>query len=461
MKKILSLILMFCMSVTVFADDTESFNQPRGGLYERAEVTELSLPVKRGLRAAASSENNEENLKKMLNDAMLEHEENISLSSYSVPADGDYFINLLCEIMYENPNIMATTGYSGYRNASYLTSITPHYLFDSKEEDDAARTEIKQGIKYYTDMVNDSMSELEKVFIIHNEFTRINSYATQEYNQYEEKIKNKLSVTFDDEVIFTALGLFRNNRAVCQGNSIALAAIYNELGIETSFCKSKALNHMWNCVKIGGKWYHLDETWNDPDIYIKGTNELADGCIHNYFLLPTSEMTGTVYYDSNGKMHYSNHATEDLWQYVNPEIVCDDASLGENYIFRKDGFYGRTIYSGEYRFNWYSVSGGEADIDKPLAFYSSGIRTPGAITTKMDENDIVYLLFNRNITNNVSVMDANYENNRMNYVKILGSANFAGSSYQPMKFSNYPVGDKIMLWEENTMHPIVEAIYVE
>ena len=33
--------------------------------------------------------------------------------------------------------------------------------------------------------------------------------------------------------------------------------------------ESSDTGHMWNCVNIGGEWYHIDVTWNDGDTHIQ------------------------------------------------------------------------------------------------------------------------------------------------------------------------------------------------
>ena len=44
-------------------------------------------------------------------------------------------------------------------------------------------------------------------------------------------------------------------------------------------------NHIWNAVKIDGKWYHLDLTWDDPV-----TSDGSDVLEYNFFLITTKEL---------------------------------------------------------------------------------------------------------------------------------------------------------------------------
>ena len=60
---------------------------------------------------------------------------------------------------------------------------------------------------------------------------------------------------------YTAYGCLVKHKAVCSGYTDAFAAIMTELGIKNDYGHSP--NHVWNKVKIGKKWYHVDVTWND------------------------------------------------------------------------------------------------------------------------------------------------------------------------------------------------------
>lgn len=60
---------------------------------------------------------------------------------------------------------------------------------------------------------------------------------------------------------YTAYGCLVKHKAVCSGYTDAFAAIMTELNIPNGYGHSP--NHIWNKVKIGKTWYHVDVTWND------------------------------------------------------------------------------------------------------------------------------------------------------------------------------------------------------
>lgn len=68
--------------------------------------------------------------------------------------------------------------------------------------------------------------------------------------------------------IYTAWGVFMNGSAVCQGYAEAMMILCNRFGIECTLISGKDKNgqaHMWNQVKMGGKWYNIDTTFDDAN----------------------------------------------------------------------------------------------------------------------------------------------------------------------------------------------------
>ena len=72
--------------------------------------------------------------------------------------------------------------------------------------------------------------------------------------------------------------------AVCQGYSLAYAALLKRAGIAFDYCTSDPMNHMWNYVYIDGAWYHVDVTWDDP------VPDQVGYVRHNYFLCSDDQM---------------------------------------------------------------------------------------------------------------------------------------------------------------------------
>lgn len=75
------------------------------------------------------------------------------------------------------------------------------------------------------------------------------------------------NVVYDDEAdnCNNIYGAFVNKRALCQGMAKAFSYLCGKVGIETLTITGDAdgIAHMWNMVKIGGEWYHIDTTYDN------------------------------------------------------------------------------------------------------------------------------------------------------------------------------------------------------
>ena len=81
---------------------------------------------------------------------------------------------------------------------------------------------------------------------------------------------------------YTAYENLVNKTSVCQGYAEAFWLLMYKLNIDCKVVASNSLNHAWNIVKVGGNWYHIDLTWDDPS-----TNkaDVPGRSFHTYFLL--------------------------------------------------------------------------------------------------------------------------------------------------------------------------------
>lgn len=76
---------------------------------------------------------------------------------------------------------------------------------------------------------------------------------------------NYLNGTVPDDS-YSAYGVFFKGTAVCQGYAQAAHLLLWLAGIESRIVVGTAdgADHAWNKVKIGGEYYNLDVTWDDP-----------------------------------------------------------------------------------------------------------------------------------------------------------------------------------------------------
>ncbi|MGE7092373.1 transglutaminase domain-containing protein [Lysinibacillus sp. NPDC048646] len=129
----------------------------------------------------------------------------------------------------------------------------------------------------------------------------------------------------------SAYALLMEGQAVCQGYALLAYKMLEQTGIETQYVVgyvNGGEGHAWNMVKLDGKWYHLDTTWNDPLPNRIGASS------YDYFLVTDAQLkkdhswiasdypvaTSTAYsymqnvhfaYQINNTLYFSNTADND------------------------------------------------------------------------------------------------------------------------------------------------------
>ena len=164
-------------------------------------------------------------------------------------------------------------------NNNNTGSITTSYIdsFSAKENELADAVIAK--------IITSGMGEFEKVKAIHDYLVMNVDYDYQNYLND--------TIPMDSH---KAIGALKNKIAVCDGYSYAFqllclkAGVSCELvtGVATESGTNKQIGHAWNQVKIDGKWYNMDVTWDDPATVngeILGFNDHS-GCSYEYFCIP-------------------------------------------------------------------------------------------------------------------------------------------------------------------------------
>ena len=143
--------------------------------------------------------------------------------------------------------------YSGGWSASYdgttLTISLPYTmtgatLNSAKSAYHKKVSELTRGL--------DGKSDYEKSKILHDRLIDTVTYTT----------------TANDQ---NAYGALVEGRAVCNGYARAYQHLMKEVGIPTWYVRGVSFNpttgvkigHTWNLVKLDGRWYYTDVTWND------------------------------------------------------------------------------------------------------------------------------------------------------------------------------------------------------
>ena len=173
--------------------------------------------------------------------------------SFDVPLlEGRDIFDIHFLMRLDHPEIFYSSGikYKYYDNSS-MVEVKPEYLFDKKKVKDhqgAMNSRVEKLARVAKDF-----SEEEKLKYIHDFICENVTY-------------DKLKKQYSHEII----GPLGQGIGVCEGISKAVKILCDALGIWCTIAISEAnpdkgikYRHAWNVVKIGGKYYHMDATFDN------------------------------------------------------------------------------------------------------------------------------------------------------------------------------------------------------
>ena len=161
---------------------------------------------------------------------------------------------------------------SNIRYTLYLFNFTPNYYTTANQET-AVTTELDSLMPT---LVHDGMSDYEKVKAIYDYICETVTYVS------DERLYDKA-----DLLKYTAYAALIQNEAVCQGYAVLLYRMLLEAGIDCRVVTGTGYNgeawgeHAWNIVKLDGKYYYLDATWDagkapeNYDYFLRGSNSFS------------------------------------------------------------------------------------------------------------------------------------------------------------------------------------------
>ena len=133
-----------------------------------------------------------------------------------------------------------------------------------------------------------------------------------------------------DLLTYTAGGALVEGKALCVGYARAMVLLLQEMGVESEVLKVSSMNHAWVKVKVNGKWYHADPTWDDTRSAVKGKVDhtfllrtdaeyLSAGSNKHYgwegTISTDTTFTGWSVHDIVGELHHS----DGNWYYIDAE----------------------------------------------------------------------------------------------------------------------------------------------
>lgn len=259
--------------------------------------------------------------------AVQNRETEIDISEYAL--DNNDIQQVMLALKYENPQLFyidaAASGMVNFYTDNW-TSIRPNYIRTasqiesiSSKLEKAAEPIIEEALGY--------SDTFERLKVLHDAIINMTTYSLT-----------------GDASISEADGVLLNGKALCEGYSKAFAYLCQSIGIPC-ICVIGTANggaHMWNMVQVGGEWYHVDTTWDDPvaaapmlryDYFCVSTATIsADHYISSYLPVPAaaSDYDGT---QTDAAPEKDSADISDISDSASDTVTIDDKFswiLGEN-----------------------------------------------------------------------------------------------------------------------------------
>ncbi len=212
---------------------------------------------------------------------------------------------------------------------------------------------------YYTD--SGTVTELEPDLLPAEEFNRavyeqklaqiLAACVTEDMEDWQIALSLHdyliVNTVYDESLAAnTGYELMVKGTTVCAGYTDLYRDLLNRVGIPCRSVTSEPMEHTWNLVSLGGKWYHADLTWDDPTPNEQGFVS------HKYFLRTDAEISAgeEPHHDWESDITCTDGRFSDaFWKDVESAILFKDKDTA--YLLRHKDFsnriYRRDISSGK------------------------------------------------------------------------------------------------------------------
>jgi hypothetical protein len=243
--------LEFLNGAEVTTKDVSTTTSTIAGISPRLSSSSVSTSVSESTKKAAVEK---------IYQGILNFQKSVDLSEFQIPFSSEIAGDLLDEALDDDFYLFNTlTNHSNlsvesnfcycYTSGGYIQSYSFQYQASAstlKKEYQTLKNKVT-SIRKSLNVAGKSKAQI--VLAVHDYIALHTSFDTA----------NQVSLKSH-----TAYGALINKKAVCSGYTLAAQLLLSTYGISSEIATSDSMNHAWNLVKLSGKWYHMDITWDDP-----------------------------------------------------------------------------------------------------------------------------------------------------------------------------------------------------
>lgn len=190
-------------------------------------------------------------------------------------------------------------GYSLNTVDKTIVSLQPIYIM-SGDALATAKAEFNNAVNEMLKGINFSMSEYEREKVLHDRLV-----AKVSYDDEAASSGNQVAT-----IAHSSYGALVEGKAVCEGYAEAFQYLLQRAGLQGFIItgKGNGAGHEWNVVRVDGKFYHVDSTWDDQGntvcyAYLNKTDaRIAEDHIidETAYALPICDSETADYFTVNG-----------------------------------------------------------------------------------------------------------------------------------------------------------------
>lgn len=253
-------------------------------LYENTSIFCLNKIISPTRIENASSKymdfHNKSRLDKAIEQGLLDVDSTIIIRNKILYLSMDKLVKSIAKTVNNNAEIMYYTG------VNYSKGSLKIVYSKNREEIKNHQNQLRdKRVQILNQIITDDMGEFESIKSIHD-------YVI-ENTKFDSRIFEIGEVPSES---YTAYGVLVLGVGVCEGYAKAVKYLLDEIGIESLVVLGilDGENHAWNLINIGGDYYHLDTTCNDPI-----NKEKTDSLQYNFFNITDDDISASHSWDKD------------------------------------------------------------------------------------------------------------------------------------------------------------------
>lgn len=255
--------------------------------------------------------------------------EQLSLVNPDIGIDWGYGVNMawaktmMADVINDHPELFyVSTNFTTMSSTGRITHIYPKYAM-AKDEIESAKKIFNSGAKKALSIIEPDMDDMQKALVIHDYIC--------DNSMYQEA----------GNISHSAYGFFYDGRVVCAGYTLAYSYLMKRAGVPCEYVTSIDMGHAWNAIKIKGKWYNVDLTYDNEirSVCLAQDRKVYGVTRHTYFLKSDAAISGDHYGRDTFDDCFCTNTDYDnaFWDGCYTNIMVMD---GEYYYLKTNRTYG-------------------------------------------------------------------------------------------------------------------------